>query len=232
MISVQTNIMFLVCLSKSKDENPTKATNKPNTTFALKALNTVLRPFHTLKIGKKFQPLDLEDLKKEAMEKTKLTNFGPHWDEIPYLETINIVNQTNYSPVGKFLMYNYFLQQLKELLLIEETFSNDESLQEYCKGDSNHRPLVVLGLPRTGTTFLHSLLALDPNVRAPLKWELDYPSPRDVNDAEKDKEIRIKLAESDNLNAAKTFAPHILQLHDNSDVTRPEECECKCYYIV
>jgi hypothetical protein len=37
------------------------------------------------------------------------------------------------------------------------------------------RPLVVIGLPRTGTTVLHNLLALDPSHRAPRSWELLFP---------------------------------------------------------
>jgi hypothetical protein len=39
------------------------------------------------------------------------------------------------------------------------------------------RPLFVLGLPRTGTTLLYSLLALDPAHRSPLSWEVDDPCP-------------------------------------------------------
>lgn len=38
-------------------------------------------------------------------------------------------------------------------------------------------PLVVTGLPRSGTTILHALLAQDPRARSPLKWEVDEPSP-------------------------------------------------------
>lgn len=34
-----------------------------------------------------------------------------------------------------------------------------------------------MGLPRTGTTYLHRLLSLDPSVRAPLLWELAEPVP-------------------------------------------------------
>src|SRR6185503_361957 len=40
------------------------------------------------------------------------------------------------------------------------------------------RPLFVTGLPRTGTTLLHGLLAQDPASRAPLHWEMIYPSAR------------------------------------------------------
>ena len=88
------------------------------------------------------------------MKETNLSNFGDDWDETPYRETIDIVNKTNYSPVGKLLMYNFFLSQLKELLMMEDAFRKDESLREYCGSMSDerkkNRPLFVLGLPRTG----------------------------------------------------------------------------------
>lgn len=38
-------------------------------------------------------------------------------------------------------------------------------------------PIIILGLPRAGSTFLHNLLAQDPANRAPLSWEMLYPSP-------------------------------------------------------
>lgn len=40
-----------------------------------------------------------------------------------------------------------------------------------------HRPIVIVGQPRTGTTILYDLLALDPTLRAPLTWEVDRPLP-------------------------------------------------------
>ncbi len=39
------------------------------------------------------------------------------------------------------------------------------------------RPIVICGQPRTGTTILYDLLALDPSHRAPLTWEVDLPCP-------------------------------------------------------
>ena len=38
-------------------------------------------------------------------------------------------------------------------------------------------PLFIVGLPRSGTTVLHRLLAADPQHRAPLMWEVRSPSP-------------------------------------------------------
>ena len=38
-------------------------------------------------------------------------------------------------------------------------------------------PLVIFGLPRTGTTALHYLLAMDPQLRYPRSWEIKDPVP-------------------------------------------------------
>ncbi len=39
-------------------------------------------------------------------------------------------------------------------------------------------PIFILGLPRSGTTFLHSLLALDPANQVPRNWQTQFPHPR------------------------------------------------------
>jgi hypothetical protein len=40
-----------------------------------------------------------------------------------------------------------------------------------------HSPLIVTGLPRTGTTLLQRLLSLDPDARPLLTWEAMWPAP-------------------------------------------------------
>lgn len=39
------------------------------------------------------------------------------------------------------------------------------------------RPVFILGLPRCGTSILHSLIGADAKVRTPLQWEVAAPSP-------------------------------------------------------
>jgi hypothetical protein len=39
------------------------------------------------------------------------------------------------------------------------------------------RPVFIIGLPRTGTTILHDILAQDPANRVPMTWETMFPSP-------------------------------------------------------
>ena len=41
-------------------------------------------------------------------------------------------------------------------------------------------PMFIVGLPRTGSTALHHLLAQDPDTRAAQAWEVMYPSPPPV----------------------------------------------------
>ena len=39
------------------------------------------------------------------------------------------------------------------------------------------KPVFIIGMPRTGTTILHDILAQDPASRAPMTWEVTFPSP-------------------------------------------------------
>ena len=39
-------------------------------------------------------------------------------------------------------------------------------------------PIIIIGLPRTGTTALHHLLSLDPQFQGPEMWLIDSPMPR------------------------------------------------------
>ncbi len=39
------------------------------------------------------------------------------------------------------------------------------------------QPVFIIGMPRTGTTILHDILAADPDNKAPMTWEAMFPSP-------------------------------------------------------
>jgi hypothetical protein len=65
-------------------------------------------------------------------------------------------------------------------------------------------PIVVTGLPRSGTTILHSLLAQDPSSRSPLRWEVERPSPPPRADTF-DTDPRIALSQADVDRLPETF---------------------------
>jgi len=83
------------------------------------------------------------------------------------------------------------------------------------------RPLLVAGFGRTGSTLLHNLLALDPNARAPLLWELWTPSPppRPEN---RDSDPRIAVAQH-RLDRFTEADPLIRQIHPMA-ARAPDEC--------
>ena len=79
-------------------------------------------------------------------------------------------------------------------------------------------PLFIVGLPRSGTTVLHTLLASDPDHRVPLTWEVMTPSPP-TNDNEKQ---RIQRAIS-SCNCFNWLAPTFRQVHPVG-AELPQEC--------
>ena len=56
-------------------------------------------------------------------------------------------------------------------------YTADRSLYPEIERQVIERPVFIIGMPRTGTTILHDILAQDPANRAPLTWEAMFPSP-------------------------------------------------------
>lgn len=83
-----------------------------------------------------------------------------------------------------------------------------------------HRPLFVTGLPRTGTTLLHGLLAQDPANRAPLHWESLSPPP--LGRARQESERRAEAA-ARQLRWFHRLNPDIKRMHPVG-ARLPEEC--------
>lgn len=82
-------------------------------------------------------------------------------------------------------------------------------------------PVFILGFPRTGTTLLQNLLALDPGQRALRFWELQTPAPGHPDPAV-DFRQRLRVGEA-SLAAAYFVAPEMAQIHAVA-ATSFEEC--------
>ena len=83
------------------------------------------------------------------------------------------------------------------------------------------RPLIVTGMPRTGSTWLYELLALDPAARAPLDWEVQRPWPA-PEAATYETDPRIAEIEAEN-RAIVAGAPELATMH-NYHARLPQEC--------
>jgi hypothetical protein len=95
-----------------------------------------------------------------------------------------------------------------------------KTLPEITTGDIV-KPVIILGLPRAGSTFLHSMLAQDPANRHPRTWEMLMPSPP-PEPATYNTDPRIKLAD-DLLAAIGVLNETVTSLHPFG-AEHPEEC--------
>jgi hypothetical protein len=86
---------------------------------------------------------------------------------------------------------------------------------------SIEKPHFLVGFGRTGSTFLHHLLALDPQFRAPRLWELIAPTPPPRPEtAASDPRIALTTRI---LKLLEEICPLTLQMHP-TDALAPEEC--------
>jgi hypothetical protein len=100
-------------------------------------------------------------------------------------------------------------------------FVEDDRLHPEIAQQDVGNPLVVIGLPRTGTTISYDLLCLDPAVRAPREWEWYIPwPPTEAATFESDERIAQVTAMYDNW---LKHAPQLLDIQ-RFDCTQPGEC--------
>jgi hypothetical protein len=77
----------------------------------------------------------------------------------------------NLHTLGRLMTRQELLRGLRTRLLIAHARSETPSIAE----ERIESPLVITGPPRSGTSILFELLALDPAARAPLAWEVIHP---------------------------------------------------------
>ncbi len=108
------------------------------------------------------------------------------------------------------------LRCLRNLLRMDAAEERDARITQRCLG----RPIFITGLPRSGSTFLHSLLALDPANAAPLSWQVMYPYPRDNGFLRGD---RRRARVTRELALFRLLSPQLARMHPISADT-PQEC--------
>lgn len=118
--------------------------------------------------------LVVDEIINEAQRMTGLTDFdGRHYREGLEILVADI-NKDTERP-AEFVARNrgMILKALGDRLQVVHALSQRPELLER----QVERPVFVFGIPRTGTTLLSNLLAVDPARRSPLTWELDNPVP-------------------------------------------------------
>ena len=119
-------------------------------------------------------PLAAEELIARARRRTGLVDFGCMSFEEPLHNFLRACREeADLSLFGRFATRWDALRFLSNLLrLRDEETQAPEILEQQIE-----RPIFIAGLPRSGTTFLHSLLAQDPKNLVPRVWQLIHPYP-------------------------------------------------------
>jgi hypothetical protein len=141
----------------------------PRLPLALRLLNAVGAPFATGLVS-----LDEERLLAAARRRTGLEDFGHDSFREPLRVLLrSLEDEAQLSVFGRFGVRQLVLQLLSNRLRLEDLVRRHPEILD----EPIERPLVIAGLPRTGTTHLHNLISQDPALRSLPYWESLEPVP-------------------------------------------------------
>jgi len=144
-------------------------------------------------ISRRFWLLDSARLSADARARAGLTDFGePPLDPPLSVLAKSLETEADLHPLGRFLM-RFHLHGLLQKRLQLANIWHDQS--EALAASPIRRPIFITGMPRSGSTFLHELLAQDPLNRAPRVWEVMFPIPSS-NVERGGRDLRVRQAEA------------------------------------
>jgi hypothetical protein len=126
-------------------------------------------------LSRGFGSLQSEELCAEARRRTGLEDFGdPPVEPALSILVNSLEHQADLHPLGRFLMRTHLLELLETRLRLVQVWTRRS---EALAASPVQRPIFITGMPRSGSTFLHELLAADSENRAPRVWEVMFPLP-------------------------------------------------------
>src|SRR5881392_3475033 len=160
-------------------------------------------------------PIRAVDLIKTAKRRCGLDDFGGG-DFFEGLSRLidSCQRESQLNLIGRIVLRADLIRTLFSRLFMQR----DRKAYPSIVRQEIREPLFIVGLPRSGTTVLHTLLASDPEHRVPFMWEVMTPSPP-TRDNEK---RRIQRAIS-SCNCFNWLAPTFRQVHPVG-AELPQEC--------
>lgn len=160
---------------------------------------------------------DSQQMLASAAEFQGLDDFGGNEFKVGLEKLLTTYDQHIVDESGRKKLYNRVLKLLAARLRIIEA----QKVNVDIASEKIIKPMVLTGLPRTGTSALFNLLSSDPAGRALLQWETHYPDPMaDLAHGEMDPRHK-KLV--DKIEAQRAANPDFEKVHFASADT-PEEC--------
>jgi len=137
-------------------------------------LPLALRIFNSLSdsLAQRFFPVDEDSLLELARRRTGLTDFGDEEFREPLQVLADALeSEAGLTPVGRVSARTVLSQLLTTRLYTQELLTRHPEIREL----PVRSPIIIVGLPRTGTTHLHNLLCQDPSLRWLPFWESEEP---------------------------------------------------------
>lgn len=158
------------------------------------------------------------ELIDQARRETGLSRFGSE-EFLPPLGALvdSLENESDLNATGVALQRARIVELLKNRLRFQAQIERHPEIED----EALVPPVLILGLPRTGTTMLHRLVSTDRRFLAARWFEVRFPVPDlDWNfDASRDPRIAVAEAEVAALIAAN---PELLSIHP-LDAHEPDE---------
>ncbi|HKA14029.1 MAG TPA: sulfotransferase [Myxococcota bacterium] len=118
--------------------------------------------------------LELESLLAEAERRTGLSDFGDPAFREPLARLLrSLREEARLNAVGRAMQFERNVGLLVNRLRTEDAYRRHPEIAD----ERIDRPLVIVGLARTGTTMLHRMIASDPRWLALLWYESRNPAP-------------------------------------------------------
>ncbi len=116
--------------------------------------------------------LDPTDLMNAATAETELDDYGAA-DFVSRLDLLcrAMRDEGGFNGAGVLQQHTFIVGLLKNRLLLEDLVRRHPEILE----ERIIAPIVICGLPRTGTTHLHNLISADPALRSLPYWESIEP---------------------------------------------------------
>lgn len=136
---------------------------------------------------------DPQSLLATATAQSGLSDFGSD----DFREPLSVVcasldREAPLTPAGRAASRDRLIGDLKQRLLLQEWFRRHPDIAE----EEIDAPLVIAGLPRTGTTLLYRMLSAARGIASPLHYEVAQPPPPFDWDFRTQTDTRIPAAEA------------------------------------
>lgn len=174
-------------------------------------------------VGLPVANLNADSIIESAKKKTELDDFGDQDFHQPLAHLVkSLETEAQLNFVGRHLSRKMLTDLLSERLRVQRYIKQfPETLSERIE-----KPLFVIGMPRSGTSFLFTLLSQDPSSSSIKYWELFRPSQQFFSDnpsVQNGAEDALIKKSSQSLANTKRLLPNLDRVH-SIEAEGPYEC--------